>query len=179
METARRFPGADVSVGRTVDGTADVWISTSSDPRHGQGHTHIVANNNGPSAVLNMMLWGNVCGPEDDDSGEEAAASLTAREMEIAALVAEGLSNQQIAKRLVISVRTVDTHLQSVYAKTGVHNRVLLANLITSVTPAQPPSKKLGFRAGCSPAAVGSGNDGDPPTCRARRRGVSFIMCSL
>jgi DNA-binding CsgD family transcriptional regulator/tetratricopeptide (TPR) repeat protein len=48
---------------------------------------------------------------------------LSAREREIAQLAADGLSNQEIAERLVVSVRTVANHLQNVYAKLGVHRR--------------------------------------------------------
>jgi ATP/maltotriose-dependent transcriptional regulator MalT len=48
---------------------------------------------------------------------------LTAREREIAVLAATGLSSKDIAGRLVVSVRTVDNHLQRVYAKLGVTGR--------------------------------------------------------
>ena len=48
---------------------------------------------------------------------------LTAREVEVLRLVAEGLTNEQIAGRLVISYRTVTTHLNSIYTKLGVTSR--------------------------------------------------------
>jgi DNA-binding CsgD family transcriptional regulator len=48
---------------------------------------------------------------------------LTAREREIAAMAAGGASNRDIASRLVVSVRTVENHLQRVYRKLGVGNR--------------------------------------------------------
>jgi DNA-binding NarL/FixJ family response regulator len=52
---------------------------------------------------------------------------LTAREGEIAAAIAEGLSNKSIAKRLAITERTVKAHLSSVYAKLGLKDRLELA----------------------------------------------------
>ncbi|MFJ3666852.1 ATP-binding protein [Streptomyces sp. NPDC090106] len=52
-----------------------------------------------------------------------APGQLTAREREVAALVAEGLSNRQIAERLVISKRTADTHVERILAKLGITSR--------------------------------------------------------
>jgi LuxR family maltose regulon positive regulatory protein len=50
---------------------------------------------------------------------------LSARELEILKLVADGLSNQQIAQRLVIGTGTVKTHLINIYGKLEAHNRTL------------------------------------------------------
>lgn len=55
---------------------------------------------------------------------------LSARERQIATLAADGRSSQQIAEQLVLSVRTVDNHLQHVYAKLGVSSRQDLAGLL-------------------------------------------------
>jgi DNA-binding CsgD family transcriptional regulator len=55
---------------------------------------------------------------------------LTGRELEVARLAATGLSSQQIADRLVISVRTVDNHLHRVYRKLGISRRAELAKLV-------------------------------------------------
>jgi non-specific serine/threonine protein kinase len=65
----------------------------------------------------------------------EAAASvadgqgspISRRELEIAALVAEGLPNREIAERLVLSKRTVDAHIQHIFAKLGVSKRSQVA----------------------------------------------------
>jgi len=55
------------------------------------------------------------------------AAGLSARESEVAAGVHEGLSNREIAERLVLSVRTVDTHVQRILAKLGFTSRAQIA----------------------------------------------------
>lgn len=51
------------------------------------------------------------------------ADGLTAREAEVLALLAGGLTNQEIADRLVLSVRTVERHLATVYRKLGLEGR--------------------------------------------------------
>ncbi len=50
-------------------------------------------------------------------------AGLTAREVEVLSLVAEGLTDAQVAEKLFISLRTVNAHLRSIYAKLGVGTR--------------------------------------------------------
>jgi DNA-binding CsgD family transcriptional regulator len=52
---------------------------------------------------------------------------LTPREREVASLAVQGLSNRDIAERLVVSNRTVDNHLYNLYAKLGVRNRAEMA----------------------------------------------------
>ena len=51
---------------------------------------------------------------------------LSSREMEIIDLVADGLTNQEIAVKLTISKRTVDNHVSNMVTKTGSKNRVAL-----------------------------------------------------
>jgi non-specific serine/threonine protein kinase len=52
---------------------------------------------------------------------------LSHRERQVAELVAEGLSNKQIAARLVISRRTVDSHVEKILTKLGFTSRVQVA----------------------------------------------------
>ena len=59
-------------------------------------------------------------------------APLTRRERQVAAMVTEGLSNREIAQRLVISKRTVDAHVEHIFAKLGVGSRVELALRLTT-----------------------------------------------
>jgi len=72
--------------------------------------------------------------------GHEAAAGLrsaaetfdlTAREHEIALLAGSGLTNQVIAQRLVISVRTVENHLNRAFRKLGVKSRAELSRVLS------------------------------------------------
>src|SRR4030088_3395288 len=58
---------------------------------------------------------------------DSAPVVLSRREREIAALVAEGLTNREIAARLFISERTVDGHLEHVREKLGVNTRAQIA----------------------------------------------------
>ena len=53
---------------------------------------------------------------------------LSEREIEIVELVAQGLTNQEIAHSLTISKRTVDNHVSNIFTKTGAKNRVALVN---------------------------------------------------
>ena len=52
---------------------------------------------------------------------------LTHREKEILDLLIKGYSNHKIAKQLVISIHTVKAHIESIYRKFGVHNKVQAA----------------------------------------------------
>jgi non-specific serine/threonine protein kinase len=53
-------------------------------------------------------------------------AALSRRESEVAELVASGLTNRDIAARLVVSVRTVDVHVDRILTKLGFHSRTQL-----------------------------------------------------
>jgi non-specific serine/threonine protein kinase len=52
---------------------------------------------------------------------------LTARELEVAALIAEGLTNNQIAARLVVTQRTARGHVENIFTKLGVNSRAQVA----------------------------------------------------
>jgi DNA-binding CsgD family transcriptional regulator len=71
------------------------------------------------------------------DLGTDAAlASLTDREREVVALAVAGLTNREVADRLYVSVRTVNTHLYRAYAKLGVNDRAQLAPIVSPGPPA-------------------------------------------
>ena len=73
---------------------------------------------------------GDVRTPGLSLGGSTGREPLTRREREIAAMAAAGASSREIAARLVLSVRTVDNHLQNVYSKLGVTSRDELARVL-------------------------------------------------
>ncbi|WP_459984072.1 ATP-binding protein [Nocardioides sp. AN3] len=70
--------------------------------------------------------------PDPQRPAPRAATLLTSREREVADLVAEGLSNKEIATRLVISQRTAETHVQNVLIKLGFTSRTQVAAWIAA-----------------------------------------------
>jgi DNA-binding NarL/FixJ family response regulator len=60
---------------------------------------------------------------------KQLIAQLTAREQEVLALIADGLSNRQISHVLHISVYTVQNHVQNLITKLGVRNRTQAASV--------------------------------------------------
>ena len=63
---------------------------------------------------------------------------LTRRELEVAELVGQGLTNREIAKRLVLSERTAQNHVQHILTKLGLANRSQVAVWVNSRKPSMP-----------------------------------------
>jgi DNA-binding CsgD family transcriptional regulator len=78
----------------------------------------------GRAGAAGALFWAEG-GPRWPADGAAAGgpARLSAREREVLALLAGGCSNQEIAERLVLSVRTVQRHVENIYAKTGARGR--------------------------------------------------------
>ena len=76
--------------------------------------------------------------PEPDTPAvrTEPPAVLTERQLEIARLVADDLSNRQIAARLFLSERTVETHITNILNKLGLSSRIQVSRWITDSAPA-------------------------------------------
>ena len=82
----------------------------------------------------------NVAGGQPPTVAPSAHESLTPREIAVLRLIAEGLSDESIARRLMISLLTVKAHTRSIYSKLGVHGRA----------PAVAKAKTLGLLPGPS-----------------------------
>jgi DNA-binding NarL/FixJ family response regulator len=81
------------------------------------------------AAAACRSLRGDVGG--DDMPATWAGYGVTRREAEVLRLVADGCSNQEIADRLFLSVRTVEKHVESLLRKTSSRSRTQLARLAT------------------------------------------------
>ena len=81
-------------------------------------------------------------------------AGLSPREQEVAALVAAGKRNRDVASALFVSEKTVESHLARIYEKLGVHSRVALAAIVGT------PEGASGLRPPRSTAAPHAGDRG-------------------
>jgi DNA-binding NarL/FixJ family response regulator len=69
----------------------------------------------------------------------EAHAALTGRQLEIARLIADELTNRQIADRLFLSERTVETHITNMLNKLGLNSRVQLTRWLAELPETTRP----------------------------------------
>ncbi len=70
------------------------------------------------------------------------ALPLSPRELEVARLVASGMTNAEIGKQLHISPATVGRHLSNVYERLGIHSRAALAARLGPPPPADPAGRR-------------------------------------
>jgi DNA-binding NarL/FixJ family response regulator len=95
-------------------------------------------------AALRSLIARFLASPEHGDRLAPGRLSgLTDREREILALVAEGLSNDDIAQRLVVSPQTVKTHVNRTMAKLGAHDRAQLVVVAYQTGLIRPPSPSI------------------------------------
>jgi pimeloyl-ACP methyl ester carboxylesterase/DNA-binding CsgD family transcriptional regulator len=85
-------------------------------------------------AVLDAIL-GFLCEPASP------GPQLTGRELQVAELVAEGLTNQSIARRLSVAPRTAEAHVENIRRKLQVHSRAQIAAWVTEHRLRRPASR--------------------------------------
>ena len=92
----------------------------------GQTHLDPAVQERLVAAVISRPPAAEPAGPGpglDPGPGQKPPGGLTAREAEVLTLLAAGLSNAEIAKRLYLSHATVKTHINRIFAKTGARDR--------------------------------------------------------
>jgi DNA-binding CsgD family transcriptional regulator len=89
---------------------------------------------------LGAPVWARKAQAESDRIGGRPAASgeLTETEQRVAALVAQGRSNKEVARELFVTVKTVERNLSQIYRKVGVRSRAELAHHLSSREGAEP-----------------------------------------
>jgi class 3 adenylate cyclase len=73
-----------------------------------------------PVAAFNILGLKTARGADEHGA---SADGLTEREIEVLCLVAQGLTNAEVARRLILSPLTINAHLRSIYGKLGVNTR--------------------------------------------------------
>ncbi|MDO9398171.1 MAG: helix-turn-helix transcriptional regulator, partial [Herbiconiux sp.] len=142
---ARLTPSpSDPALGAELDGIGDAAAGmllhlTAADAYAEAAAVHRGAGDSRAAAASDRRATGQLqlCGVERSPLREALATALvvSGREREIAELAIEGLSDREIAARLVLSVRTVETHLQRLYRKTGVRRRDELGAALGTAPP--------------------------------------------
>ncbi|WP_236792807.1 alpha/beta fold hydrolase [Amycolatopsis sp. GM8] len=79
--------------------------------------------------------WSAVAEAATGFLAEQAGTGLTERELQVAGLVAEGLTNQAIARRLSVAPRTAETHVENIRRKLAVRSRAQIAVWVTRHRP--------------------------------------------
>jgi DNA-binding CsgD family transcriptional regulator len=92
-----------------------------------------VLDDSSVGVVVNDLLGFALAERQSSHDSLETWYQLTQREREAAALVWFGLTNKEIAKRMVISVHTVKAHMRSVLAKFNVHSKDELRTALTGL----------------------------------------------
>jgi DNA-binding NarL/FixJ family response regulator/two-component sensor histidine kinase len=143
LDAAMALPGGMATIRQLGDLTSVVMVTSGPDPLaaeavaagarlcalHGEfDHgdlirlVHDAASAELPRLRM-MALAPGGSGPRSAELSDSAQPSLRPREREVMQLIAEGLSNRQIASRLVVSEKTVKNHISSIYSRLGVHGR--------------------------------------------------------
>jgi len=109
------------------EGAPDAWIDL--DPALAEGLDGIAQGDALISPRITRRLISEFAARQDPQEPPEALRELTGRERDVLRLVAQGLSNDEIAGRLVISPLTAKTHVRNILGKLGCRDRAGLVAL--------------------------------------------------
>jgi HD-GYP domain-containing protein (c-di-GMP phosphodiesterase class II) len=143
--------GAAFSFSHATLAAAECWVATGEDRPYRPAHDVAdrrrllraeAVDGRLPASAVDAVLAAAEGWPGYRPPRGRARAALTEREGEVLAAIATGLTNQAVARRLGISPKTVNTHLEHVYAKLGVSTRAaavvhaITAGLLDTPRPA-------------------------------------------
>ncbi|MDF3298337.1 response regulator transcription factor [Streptomyces tropicalis] len=101
----------------------------------------VLSGDAGLSPSIQRRLLERLSGPEPRPAPPaEAPDGLTTRETEVLGLIAEGLTNQEIARALHVSPATVKTHINNLFAKTGLRDRAQAVRYAYAKGLVRPPT---------------------------------------
>ncbi|MCS0604568.1 response regulator transcription factor [Streptomyces sp. LP11] len=100
----------------------------------------VLSGEAGLSPSVQLRLLERLSAPEPRSAPGEPPDGLTTREAEVLVLIAEGFSNQEIARRLHVSTATVKTHINNLFAKTGLKDRAQAVRYAYGKGLVRPPS---------------------------------------
>lgn len=103
----------------------------------------VMAGQAGLSPSVQRLLVERVTSQAPAPAVVDLPDGLTRREAEILALIAEGLSNPEISRALHISTATVKTHINNLFAKTGVRDRAQAMRYAYQQGLALPPGTSI------------------------------------
>ena len=112
---------------------ADAFLLKDADPaRLVEAIQRVAAGENvlDPDVTRTLITVATDAPAAGDPSARALVAALTEREREVAVLMTQGLTNNQIGTRLHLSLASVKSHLTSMFTKLGVDNRVSAAMII-------------------------------------------------
>ncbi|MGW7607448.1 response regulator transcription factor [Streptomyces sp. NPDC054766] len=99
----------------------------------------VLSGDAGLSPSIQRRLLERLSDPEPRPPAE-APDGLTSRETEVLLLIAEGLSNHEIARKLHVSTATVKTHINNLFAKTGLKDRAQAVRYAYGKGLVRPPA---------------------------------------
>ncbi|MER5792348.1 response regulator transcription factor [Streptomyces sp. 900105755] len=100
----------------------------------------VLSGDAGLSPSIQRRLLERLSQPEPAPVATEAPDGLTARETEVLVLIAEGFTNQEIARKLHVSTATVKTHINNLFAKTGLKDRAQAVRYAYGKGLVRPPA---------------------------------------